>query len=144
MRGRRALGLYAFGYAGLHFLTFVGLDYGFDSGLIGLGIADQRFVLVGFAAFVLLLVLAITSTQGWKRRLGHGWRRLHRLAYVAGLLVIVHFLWLAKDNRRPLLYGAIVALLLILRIPVVKGAASGARHWLTARMRQERYERGLT
>ena len=123
MRLRRALGLYAFVYAGLHFLTFVGLDYGFDLDLIGLGILDQRYVLVGFAAGLLLLPLAITSTQGWQKRLGKNWRRLHRLVYLAGVLAIVHFVWLAKDNREPLRYGAVVALLLIVRIPGIRRAA---------------------
>jgi sulfoxide reductase heme-binding subunit YedZ len=125
---RRSLGLYAFMYAGLHFLTFVGLDYGFDFGLIGQGILDQRYVLVGFAAGLLLLLLAITSTQGWRRRLGKNWKRLHRLVYLAGILAIVHFMWLVKDIREPLRYGAVVALLLILRIPVIRRAVSNARY----------------
>jgi len=78
MRVRRALGLYALLYAGLHFLTFVGLDYGFDFDLMGLGILDQRYVLVGLAAGLLLLLLGITSTRGWQKRLGKNWKRLHR------------------------------------------------------------------
>jgi sulfoxide reductase heme-binding subunit YedZ len=133
MRVRRALGLYAFMYASLHFLTFVGLDYGFDLGLLGQGILDQRYVLVGFAAGLLLLPLAITSTQGWQKRLGKNWRRLHRLVYLAGVLAIVHFVWLAKDNREPLRYGAVVALLLIVRIPGVRKAISHARYRLKTR-----------
>ena len=128
MRVRRALGLYAFMYASLHFLTFVGLDYGFDLDLIGLGIWDQRYVLVGFAAGLLLLLLAITSTRGWQRRLGKNWKRLHRLAYLAVILAIVHFVWLAKDNREPLRYAAVVALLLIVRIPGIKKAVSSVRY----------------
>ena len=133
MRVRRALGLYAFMYASLHFLTFVGLDYGFDVDLIGLGILDQRYVLVGFAAGLILLPLAITSTQGWQKRLGKNWKRLHRLVYLAGILAIVHFMWLAKDNREPLRYGAVVALLLILRIPGIRRAMSSARYRLKTR-----------
>jgi sulfoxide reductase heme-binding subunit YedZ len=133
MRVRRALGLYAFVYAGLHFLTFVGLDYGFDVDLIGLGILDQRYVLVGFAAGLILLPLAITSTQGWRKRLGKNWKRLHRLVYLAGILAIVHFVWLAKDNREPLLYGAVLALLLIMRLPGVRKAVSNARYQLKTR-----------
>jgi sulfoxide reductase heme-binding subunit YedZ len=133
MRVRRALGLYAFMYAGLHFLTFVGLDYGFDFDLLGQGILDQRYVLVGFAAGLLLLPLAITSTQGWQKRLGKNWKRLHRLVYLAGILAIVHFTWLAKDNREPLRYGAVVALLLIVRIPPIQRALSNARHQLKTR-----------
>jgi sulfoxide reductase heme-binding subunit YedZ len=130
LRVRRALGLYAFMYAGLHFLTFIGLDYGFDLDLIRQDILDQRYVLVGFAAGLLLLLLAITSTQGWQKRLGKNWKRLHRLAYLAGILAIVHFVWLVKDIREPLRYGAVVALLLIVRIPVIKRAVSNARYQL--------------
>ena len=130
LRVRRALGLYAFMYASLHLLTFVGWDYGFDLDLLGPAVFDQRFVLAGFAAFLLLLPLAITSTPGWQRRMGKNWKRLHRLTYVASVLAIVHFVWLVKDAREPLRYGAIVALLLILRISPVAKAISNARHQL--------------
>jgi sulfoxide reductase heme-binding subunit YedZ len=142
LRVRRALGLYAFMYAGLHFLTFVGLDYGFDLDLIGQTILDQRYVLVGFAAGFLLLPLAITSTQGWQKRLGKNWKRLHRLVYLAGILAIVHFLWLVKDIREPLRYGAVVALLLIVRIPVIRRAVSNARYQI--KKRYENYPGGST
>jgi sulfoxide reductase heme-binding subunit YedZ len=121
IRLRRPLGLYAFLYAGLHGLTFVGLDFGFDLGLIVEEILQRRFVQAGMLAFLLLLPLAITSTRGWIRRLGKNWRRLHRLVYLVALLVVVHFVWLAKgDIREPLLYGALVALLLVVRIPAVR------------------------
>jgi sulfoxide reductase heme-binding subunit YedZ len=136
-RLRRPLGLYAFMYAGLHFLTFVGLDYGFDLDLIGQAIFDQRYVLVGFAAGLLLLLLAITSTRGWQKRLGKNWKRLHRLAYLAGILAIVHFMWLVKDIREPLRYGVVLALLLVVRIPVVRKVLSNARHRLKTRTPQE-------
>ncbi|MFQ5616801.1 MAG: sulfite oxidase heme-binding subunit YedZ [Anaerolineales bacterium] len=127
---RRPLGLYAFLYTGLHFLTFVDLDYGFDFDLIWLDILDQRYVLVGFAAGLLLLSLAITSTRGWQKRLGKSWKRLHWLVYLASVLTIVHFAWQVKDIREPLRYAAVLTLLLILRIPSVTRAASGARHQL--------------
>jgi sulfoxide reductase heme-binding subunit YedZ len=136
LRLRRPLGLYAFLYAGLHFLTFVGLDYGFDLDLIRRDILDQRYVLVGFAAGLLLLLLAITSTRGWQKRLGKNWKRLHRLAYLAGILAIVHFMWLVKDIREPLRYGIVVAMLLTLRIPVIQRALSNARYRLTARTKR--------
>jgi sulfoxide reductase heme-binding subunit YedZ len=138
LRVRRPLGLYAFMYAGLHFLTFVGLDYGFDLALIRQDIVNQRYVLVGFAAGLLLLSLAITSTRGWQKRLGRNWKRLHRLVYLAGILAIVHFVWLAKDNRVPLRYGAVVALLLIVRIPGIRRAVSNARYQLKARLQTRR------
>lgn len=127
LRVRRALGLYAFMYAGLHFLTFVGLDYGFDFDLLGPAIFDQPYVVVGLTAFLLLLALAITSTRGWQKRLRKNWKRLHRLVYLAGALVIVHFLWLVKDPREPLRYGAVLALLLLVRVPRVKTIVRGAR-----------------
>jgi len=118
-RARRTLGLYAFMYASLHFLTFVGLDYEFAPDLIGEAIFYQRYVVVGFAAGVILLLLTITSIRGWKRRLGRNWRRLHYLTYLVGVLAVVHFLWLVKDVREPLRYGALLVVLLIMRIPVV-------------------------
>ena len=117
--------LYAFLYAAVHFLIFSVLDYGLDLSLIWDAIAEKRFVLVGFAAFLILTPLAITSTKGWMRRLGKNWKRLHYGVYLAAVLVIVHFVWLVKaDIRRPLLYGAVVALLLVLRLPPV-------RRWIT-------------
>lgn len=117
---RRRLGLYAFLYATLHFLIFIGLDYGFDPELLKEAIFEKRYALVGFAAFLVLLPLALTSTKGWMRRLGKRWKALHRWVYVAALLVIVHYVWLVKsDIRVPLLYGAIVGILLALRIPAV-------------------------
>ncbi len=134
LRVRRALGLYVFFYASLHFITFVGLDYGFDLDLLGQAIFAQRYVVVGFASGLLLLVLAVTSTRGWKKRLGKRWGRLHRLVYLAAILAVVHFAWLLKDIREPLRYGAVVALLLVLRIPRVRKAVSSARHWLKTRI----------
>jgi sulfoxide reductase heme-binding subunit YedZ len=131
-RVRRALGLYAFLYAALHGLTFVGLDYRFDLELLGPAIRDQRFVLAGMATFLLLLPLALTSTRDWQRRLGKGWRWLHRLAYAAGLLAVVHFAWLTKDLRVPLRYGALLAVLLVLRLPPVRRAIRRLREQVGA------------
>jgi len=118
---RRTLGLYAFFYASLHFLIFIGLDYGFNLKLIYGAIFEKRYALIGFAAGIILFALAITSTQGWKRRLRKNWKRLHRLVYLAGILVVVHYVWLVKsDIRVPLAYGAVVILLLIARLPEVR------------------------
>lgn len=125
LRLRRPLGLYAFMYASLHFLNFVGLDYGFDFDLIRGDIVEKRFALVGFAAFLSLLLLAVTSTKGWVKRLGKSWERLHWLAYLAALLAVAHFaLQVKADFREPLLYGAVVILLLIIRIPSVRKVVS--------------------
>lgn len=121
LRLRRPLGLYAFLYAALHGLTFAGLDYGFNLALIGEEVRQKRFVQVGFLAFLILLPLALTSTQGWMARLGRNWKRLHRLVYLAALAAVVHYVWAVKaDVRKPLLYGAVVAALLVFRIPAVQ------------------------
>jgi sulfoxide reductase heme-binding subunit YedZ len=129
LKVRRALGLYAFLYATIHFLVFVGLDYGFDPDLLKQALLDRPYALVGFAAFLILLPLAITSTKGWMKRLGQLWKKLHQWVYLAALLGIVHFVWLVKaDIREPLVYGAIVVLLLIFRIPRVRQVVSRIRN----------------
>lgn len=129
---RRALGLYAFLYASIHFLIFIGLDYQFDLVLLEEAIFEKRYAFVGFAAGLILLALAITSTRGWMRRLGKTWTRLHKFVYLAGILVIVHYVWLVKsDIRVPLLYGAVVLALLIVRIPYVRRVVSRFRHHKT-------------
>lgn len=131
---RRPLGLYAFAYVCLHLLTFLVLDYGLDPTLIGEAISEKRYVLVGFTAFVLLVPLAITSTKGWMGRLGKRWKLLHRLVYVAVALAVLHFVWLVKaDIREPLLYGAAVATLLALRIPLIRQGITRLRQRLTQR-----------
>jgi sulfoxide reductase heme-binding subunit YedZ len=134
LRVRRTLGLYAFLYASLHFATFVWLDYGLNFRLLVEAIFAQRYVVVGFAAGLILLALAITSTRGWQKRLGKNWKRLHRLIYLAGILAVVHFTWLVKDIRVPLQYGAVLALLLLLRLPRVRRSISSARQWLRNRL----------
>lgn len=123
---RRSLGLIAFAYASLHLLNFVGLDYGFDWNLIVQdAVLDKPYILAGSLALLLLALLAITSTRGWMRRLGRNWKRLHRLVYAAGVLVVLHFLWQAKAAERwePLMYGGVLAALLLVRVPAV-------RNWL--------------
>jgi sulfoxide reductase heme-binding subunit YedZ len=128
---RRWTGLYAFMYAGLHFLIFIGLDYGFDLELLKQAIFEKRFALIGFAALLLLTPLAITSTRGWMRRLGQDWKRLHRLVYLAAILAIVHYIWLVKsDIRVPLAYGSILIILLGLRLKPVRQAAVRLRYSL--------------
>jgi sulfoxide reductase heme-binding subunit YedZ len=80
---------------------------------------------VGFLAFLILLPIALTSTRGWMKRLGQRWKRLHRWVYVAALLAVVHYVWLVKaDIREPLLYGGIVVLLLLARLPAVRRRVS--------------------
>jgi sulfoxide reductase heme-binding subunit YedZ len=144
LRVRRALGMYAFVYASAHLATFVGLDYGFDLSLLPEAIFAQPYVIVGFAAGVILLVLAITSTRGWQRRLKRNWKRLHRLVYVAGGLAVLHFLWLSKDDRLPWRYGVILLLLLALRLPPVRRVISQLRHRLVGWMQAKRNTRTTT
>ena len=114
---RRTLGLFAFAYASLHFATYVGLDLAFEWSFLGEDILERPYITVGFATFLILLALACTSTRAAARRLGRRWKPLHRLVYVAGIGAVVHFLWLVKaDLREPLVYGAIVAALLGVRL----------------------------
>jgi sulfoxide reductase heme-binding subunit YedZ len=129
---RRTIGLYAFLYAGLHFLTFIGLDYGFNFALIWEDIAGKYYVLVGLAALLILVPLAVTSTSGWRRRLGGKWERLHWMVYPAAMLAVAHFslaivLAARGDPRRPLLYGLVLALLLVIRLPAVRKTVTRLR-----------------
>jgi sulfoxide reductase heme-binding subunit YedZ len=118
LRLRRMLGLFAFFYASLHLSTYVGVDQFFDFASIGKDIAKRRFITVGFAAWCSLLPLAITSTKGWVKRLGfRRWKRLHRLAYLAAGLGVVHFVWRFKTAPlEPLIAAAVLAALLALRL----------------------------
>jgi len=110
---RRMLGLFAFTYLGLHFLTWLVLDQWFDLGSIGADLAERPYITVGFTAFALLVPLAVTSTAGWMRRLGPRWHRLHRLVYPAAILGVTHFWWQVKaDWREPLVYALVLAGLL--------------------------------
>ncbi len=119
IRLRRMLGLYAFFYACLHFSTYLVLDQFFSLEDIMEDIVDRPFITVGFSAFVLLLPLALTSTDAMLRRLGgKRWRRLHRAAYVVAMLGVLHYLWLVKaDLSTPLIYLGVLVVLLALRLP---------------------------
>ena len=118
IRYRRMLGLYAFFYACLHFLTYMVLDQFFDFEEIIIDIAKRPYITVGFTAFVLLIPLAITSTKGMMKRLGKKWTMLHKIIYLIGTLAILHFLWLVKaDILEPVIFGIILITLLILRLP---------------------------
>jgi len=118
IRFRRMLGLFAFFYACLHFLTYLGPDQSFDLAAIWKDVAKRPFVTVGFTAFVLLIPLALTSTAGWIRRLGgRRWQMLHRAIYISAICGVIHYYWLVKSAvLRPLTYGAIVAVLLLWRL----------------------------
>ncbi len=118
LRLRRLLGLAAFSYGALHFLWWLLVDQGLDLGAVTADVAKRPFITVGLATLLLLMPLAITSTDGWVRRLGfRAWKRLHRLVYPAALLGVVHFLWRVKaDRQRPLLFAAVIGALLLARL----------------------------
>jgi sulfoxide reductase heme-binding subunit YedZ len=130
-RLRRVLGVTAFAYALLHFSFYVVVDKFFDWRTISQDLTKRPFIMVGFAALLCLAPLAITSTDGWVRRLGfRTWKRIHRLAYLAAALAVVHFLWRVKaDLRKPLLFAAIFFVLLAARLPgwVREARRRGAR-----------------
>ncbi len=122
LRLRRRIGLICYAYALLHLLCYVVLDQGLDGALIAADILKRPFVWVGFVAFVLLSALALSSNNASIRRLGAGnWQRLHRLIYLIGILVILHFVWVRSGKQlfgAPLIYGTLLALLLLWRLRV--------------------------
>ena len=117
-RIRRLLGLFAFFYVSLHFLVYLLVDQSLDAGRIIEDIVKRPFITVGFAALVLLLPLALTSTTASIRRLGYRrWTLLHQLAYVAGVLAVIHFFWRVKiDVSQPLVYAGVLTALLLVRL----------------------------
>jgi sulfoxide reductase heme-binding subunit YedZ len=122
---RRMLGLYSFTYVLLHFLIWLSLDQGFYWAGIGADIAKRPFITIGFAALLLLIPLAVTSTNKMMRRLGKRWHKLHKLVYVIVPLGVWHYYWLVKkDVTEPLLYAAITAFLL------------GYRYWRSRKHKQ--------
>jgi sulfoxide reductase heme-binding subunit YedZ len=135
IRVRRLIGLTAFWYACLHLTTYLVFDQMLDLGEIAKDIEKHPWVLVGFTAFLCLVPLAITSTNGWIRRLGgKRWRRLHLLVYVAAVAGVLHYLWLVKkDISAPLTYGAVLTVLLLFRV-----------WWAAERARTRRVPAGQT
>lgn len=114
---RRSFGLLAFSYATAHVATYFTLDLALDFGFLVEDVIERPYITVGFAAFSLMVPLALTSTRAMQRRLGRRWRTLHRLAYVVAILAVIHFLWLVKaDLGPPAVHAAILALLLALRV----------------------------
>jgi len=118
VRFRRMLGLFAFFYGALHFITYLWFNVFFDVGKIVADVAKNQFITVGFAGFVLMIPLAITSTKKWISRLGgKRWQRLHQAIYLTGILGVIHYIWRLKTNiRNPLIYAAVLALLLGYRL----------------------------
>ena len=130
LKRRRALGLYAFMYATIHVIIFADLDYGLAWSLIIETIFEKPYIVVGVASFLLLIPLAFTSFDIWKKRLGKTWKRLHQLTYLIAPLVVLHYAWSKKgdffalqgDIIRPLIYGLVVTLFLVMRIPPIRKA----------------------
>jgi sulfoxide reductase heme-binding subunit YedZ len=113
------LGLFAFFYVLLHFMTYAGLDQRFDLAVIIEDIAERPYITIGMIALLLLLPLALTSTNGMMRRLGKRWQKLHRLVYVIAILGVWHFYWQVKlDTLEALIYAGILAVLLGFRLVV--------------------------
>jgi methionine sulfoxide reductase heme-binding subunit len=127
-KARRTMGLYSFFFAAAHLFMLVGVDYHFNLGLLLADFASKKYIWMGVAAFLILTALAITSTRGWKQRLGKNWKRLHRLVYAAGVLVVLHYAWAKKGNLfnlrgdilQPLAFGLVILILLLLRLPVIR------------------------
>ena len=116
---RRMLGLFVFFYATLHLLTYIGLDYRFDWSPILNDVVKKKYIFIGFAAWVLLLPLVITSSQKMVSLLKNNWKKLHRLIYIIAIFGSLHYIWLSKTIFfKPLIYFIIILVLLALRIKI--------------------------
>jgi len=132
LKRRRALGLYAFMYATIHVIIFADLDFGLAWSTLIKEVIEKPRLVVGAIAFVLFIPLAITSFDIWKKRLKKNWKRLHQVVYFIGPLVVLHYLWSKKGDilslqgeiLKPAIYGLIIAIFLIVRIPPVRKTLS--------------------
>jgi len=130
LKRRRALGLYAFMYATIHILIFINLDYGLAWSLIVETVLQKPYIVVGLITFLLLIPLAFTSFDIWKKRMGKNWKRLHKLVYYIAPLAVLHYAWskkgdlfnLSGDIIRPLIYGLVISIFLSIRIPAIRKA----------------------
>ena len=140
VRYRRMLGLFAFFYASLHFVTYLWLDQFFGLDAIFRDIVKRPFITVGFTAFLLLVPLAVTSTNAMMRRMGRNWSRLHKLVYAIAVLGVLHFIWLVKrDLTEPLYYAWLLVTLLALRtqwvLALLQGGLSRSLFFIPGRLR---------
>lgn len=132
IKRRRALGVYAFLYATVHMIIFVDLDFGLAWSSVIKEVIEKPRLIVGVIAFILLIPLALTSFDIWKKRLGKNWKRLHQLVYLIAPLVFLHYVWSKKGDLlllqgeilKPLIYGLIIGIFLILRIPPIRKAVA--------------------
>ena len=130
LKRRRALGLYTFLYVTIHVIIFADLDYGLAWSRLYQEVIEKPRLIVGFMAFLIFIPLAITSFDIWKKRLGKNWKRLHQLIYLIGPLAFLHYVWSKKGDVlslqgevvKPLMYGLVIAIFLIFRIPPIRKA----------------------
>jgi methionine sulfoxide reductase heme-binding subunit len=141
IKRRRALGLYAFMYAALHFTVFFAIDYGFDIKQVVQLTTEKPFILLGLTAGLILLALAITSFTWWMRQMGKGWQSLHRTVYLGAAIVDIHYGMALKANittlrgniLQPLIIGILLVILLLLRVPFIRRQAANLRQKINAR-----------
>jgi len=146
LKRRRALGLYAFMYATIHVLIYLDLDFGLAWSFILQNFTQDPRLIVGLIAFLLLIPLAWTSFDIWKKRLGKNWKRLHKVVYLIVPLVVLHFAWNKKGNiftaqgdiAQPLIYGLIVIAFLIMRIPQVRRGIVSVRDRIKGQFQKQR------
>ena len=121
---RRMLGLFAFFYASVHMLSYVGLDYRFDFEPLINDVLKKKFIFIGFSAWLLLIPLAVTSSQKMVRLLKQNWKKIHKLIYVIAIFGVLHFIWLSKTIFfKPLIFLILLIILLLFRIKITKSAS---------------------
>ena len=121
---RRMLGLFTFFYASIHMLSYVGLDYRFDFEPLINDVLKKKFIFVGFSAWLLLIPLAVTSSERMVRLLKQNWKKIHRLIYIIGIFGVLHYIWLSKTIFfKPLIFLIILVILLLFRIKITRSAS---------------------
>ena len=121
---RRMLGLFTFFYASVHMLSYVGLDYRFDFEPLINDVLKKKFIFIGFSAWLLLIPLAVTSSEKMVRLLKQNWKKIHRLIYIIGIFGVLHYIWLSKTIFfKPLIFLIILVILLLFRIKITRSAS---------------------
>ena len=121
---RRMLGLFTFFYASIHMLSYVGLDYRFDFEPLINDVLKKKFIFIGFSAWLLLIPLAVTSSEKMVRLLKQNWKKIHRLIYIIGIFGVLHYIWLSKTIFfKPLIFLIILIILLLFRIKITRSAS---------------------
>ena len=121
---RRMLGLFTFFYASIHMLSYVGLDYRFDFEPLINDVLKKKFIFIGFSAWLLLIPLAVTSSERMVRLLKQNWKKIHRLIYIIGIFGVLHYIWLSKTIFfKPLIFLIILIILLLFRIKITRSAS---------------------